>query len=82
MKVRVIPLPREVTITYFKKSGKYYTTEEAMWPSDDKHYTGWAPFEEVVRLRDMYAVCMESPMGFPVFCHPQSVSPASGPKEG
>lgn len=58
--------PRTVEIVYFKPSGKYYTTdEEVPWPRDPSHYTGWAPFSSLHRIRDMFAVCMETPLGFP-----------------
>lgn len=58
-------LSHPVKITYFKQSGKYYTEEEALWPADPKHYTGWAPFPDVVRIKDMIAVCFDAPQGFP-----------------
>lgn len=55
-----------VTIHYFKSSGKWYCSDEDVeWPSDADHYTKWAPFESVVRLKDMVAICMETPMGYP-----------------
>ena len=60
------------TITYFKPSGKYYTEDKNVeWPRDPKHYNGWKPFDDVVRIKGMFAVCMESPLGYPQFCHPQ-----------
>jgi hypothetical protein len=62
----------KVVIQYFKMSGKWYTDDEDVeWPEDKNHYTGWKPFEDVVRLKDMFAVCMESPLGYPQFCWPQ-----------
>lgn len=61
-----------VTITYFKTSGKYYTEDEAVeWRRDVNHFTGWQDFSAVVRLRDMFAVCMETPLGYPTFHYPQ-----------
>lgn len=56
----------KVSITYFKLTGKYYTTDENVeWPPDTSHYSGWAPFKTLVRIKDMVAVCMETPLGFP-----------------
>lgn len=56
-----------VKITYFKaSSGKYYLEDERVeWKADPNHYTGWRDFSEVVRLHDMIAVCMNTPLGFP-----------------
>jgi hypothetical protein len=54
-------------VVYFKPgSGKYYTIDEQTpWPRDPSHYTGWAPFSSLHRIQDMFAVCMETPLGFP-----------------
>lgn len=61
-----------VSITYFKPSGKYYTTDENVyWPEDKSHYTGWAPFRQLHRIKGMIAVCMgENPLGFPQLSPP------------
>jgi hypothetical protein len=62
----------KVKISYFKPSGKWHADDDdAEWPRDPKHYTGWAPFEDVVCLKDMFAVCMETPLGFPQLCYPK-----------
>jgi hypothetical protein len=62
----------KVVITYFKPSGKYYCQDEdAEWPEDPTHFTKWAPFEAVARIKGMIAVCMESPLGYPQFVYPQ-----------
>jgi hypothetical protein len=58
----------KVRITYFKPTGKYYTTEDAEWEEDPAHYSGWKPFIAVVRMQNMIAVCLDSPLGYPV-CH-------------
>lgn len=64
--------PVLVEITYFKRSGKYYCTDEGVeWPRDPNHYSGWAPFSSLHRIKEMYAVCMEGPLGFPHFSHPK-----------
>ncbi len=60
----------KVLIYYFKSSGKFYTEEETEWPEDPKHYDGWAHFDTIVRLRTMHAVCIETPLGHPVFTKP------------
>lgn len=59
--------PRLVEIVYFKPgSGKYYTEDkEVSWPRDPSHYTGWATFTSLHRIKDMFAVCLETPLGFP-----------------
>ena len=62
----------KVTITYFKSSGKYYTEDDDVeWPEDPTHYNGWKPFKDLVRIRSMIAVCMDTPMGFPIVQPPQ-----------
>lgn len=67
----VTPHPFLVTITYFKPSGKYYCEDEDVtWPEDETHFTKWTPFEALVRVRDMFAVCMETPLGYPQFAYP------------
>lgn len=57
----------KVTIHYFKPdSGKWYCDDEDVeWPADPNHYTGFKPFAEIVRMKDMFAVCLETPLGFP-----------------
>lgn len=67
----------KVTITYFKPSGKYYTEEETDWPVDPAHWTKWKPFEDVVRIKNMIAVCIDAPHGFP-----QMHVPSNLPVEG
>lgn len=64
--------PVLVTIHYFKPgSGKHYTEDEdVLWFPDASHYNKWQPFSSLVRLRDMFAVCMATPLGFPVGCPP------------
>jgi hypothetical protein len=67
----------KVTITYFKPSGKYYTEDENVeWSPDATHYTGWAPFERVVRIKAMFAVCFNAPHGFPQMYVPQGAADA------
>ena len=63
--------PTRVTIHYFKPSGKWYCDDEGVeWPRDPDHYSGWVPFDRIARLKDMFAVCMENPLGFPQFARP------------
>ncbi len=57
--------PFEAHVTYFKASGKYYTSEKTPWPRDPTHHSGWVPFASLHRLRDMTAVCLETPVGYP-----------------
>ena len=59
--------PCLVTIHYFKPlSGKWmYTDEDVEWAPDPTHYTKWRDFRELQRLKDMTAVCILSPLGFP-----------------
>lgn len=64
--------PVLVTISYFKPSGKWYTTDEdVLWGPDPNHYDGWKDFRQIVRLKDMFAVCMQTPLGFPQSCPPE-----------
>lgn len=66
--------PVIVTISYFKVSGKWYCDDEDIeWSRDADHYTGWVPFRSLHRIEEMYAVCMENPLGFPQFDHPIKV---------
>lgn len=81
-KYQVVPSEREavlekqlVTITYFKPSGKYYCEDENVeWckrlvpNSNDER---WDPFEKIVRIKYMFAVCMENPLGFPQMWVPE-----------
>ena len=66
--------PVLVTIHYFKpQSGKWgYTDEGIEWPPDPSDYTGWKEFKEIRRLPEFTAVCIDTPLGFPV-CHPSKV---------
>lgn len=59
--------PVVVTIRYFKPtSGKWYCNDEDVtWAPDPDHYTGWRAFKDLVRLKDMTAVCIDSPLGVP-----------------
>jgi hypothetical protein len=54
-----------VTITYFKDTGKYYTEEKEKWYRDPTHYSKWKKFDDVPRIKDMLAVCIDTPLGFP-----------------
>ncbi len=65
----------KVNITYFKpRSGKYYITDENVeWPKDPEHYSGFIPFSSLVRIKDMIAVCMENPLGFPQMHVPEDI---------
>lgn len=54
-----------VTITYFKPGGKWYMTEEEKWYRDPEHYSKWQKFDDVPRCKDMIAVCIDTPLGFP-----------------
>ncbi len=62
--------PKVYQITYFRKSGKYYTTDEVIWPTDDPDHSGFNPLSSFHRIKTMYAVCMEAPHGFPQFSPP------------
>lgn len=63
--------PVMVSIVYFKPSGKWYCEDESvLWQPDPNHYTKWAPFETLHRIRGMFAVCMGTPLGFPVSSPP------------
>lgn len=63
--------PTRVTIHYFKPSGKWYCDDENVeWPRDPEHYSGWQPIAQLARLKDMIAVCLESPLGFPQMALP------------
>ncbi len=56
----------KVTVHYFKPSGKWYCDDEDVeWPAAMTHYSGWASFDDIVRLKDMVAVCIDTPLGFP-----------------
>lgn len=55
----------KVNITYFKANGKHYTDEDVEWPPDLTHYSKWAPFERIVRIKTMHAVCLANPLGYP-----------------
>lgn len=59
--------PVLVTIHYFKPtSGKWYCDDEnVVWAPDPSHYTGWQDFRALHRLRNMTAVCIVTPLGFP-----------------
>lgn len=59
--------PVRVSIHYFKPtSGKWYCDDENVeWRPDAGNYTGWQDFRELHRLKDMTAVCLVSPLGFP-----------------
>ena len=60
-----------VTIHYFKPgSGKWNTDREIEWPRDPEHYTRWRSFEKVTRLPDLVAVCIDTPLGYPVLGYP------------
>lgn len=64
--------PTRVTVHYFKRTGKWYCDDEDVeWPRDPEHYTGWATLRSLHRIEDMYAVCLENPLGFPQFSHPK-----------
>ena len=59
--------PVVVSIVYFKPRGKWYCEDESvLWHPDPSHYTKWQPFEALHRIRAMFAVCMATPLGFPV----------------
>lgn len=66
--------PVLVTIHYFKPhSGKWgYTDEGIEWAPDPSDYTGWKGFKRITRLPEFTAVCIDTPLGFPV-CHPSKV---------
>lgn len=59
--------PVLVSIHYFKPtSGKWYCEDEDVeWKPDPNHFTGWQNFRELHRLKDMMAVCLVNPLGFP-----------------
>ncbi len=62
----------KVVISYFKPSGKWYTDDEDVdWPRDPLHYSGWATLQSLHRIKTMFAVCMENPLGFPQFSKPR-----------
>jgi len=64
--------PKTHTITYFKPSGKYYCEDTGVvWPTDKPDHSGFNPLHTFQRIRDMYAVCMDAPHGFPQFSKPQ-----------
>jgi hypothetical protein len=64
----------KVSIHYFKPSGKWYTQDDNVeWPTDAVYYTGFAPFTSLHRIKSMFAVCMENPLGFPQFSRPTVV---------
>lgn len=69
----------KVLITYFKPSGKYYTEEEVEWPTDSSHWTEWKAFEDVARIKNMIAVCMVAPHGFPQMHVPPRVKELCAP---
>ncbi len=55
-------------ICYFKaNSGKYYTTDVVEWPTDAPDHSGYNPISSFHRIKDMHAVCMDAPQGFPQF---------------
>ncbi len=54
-------------ICYFKASGKYYTTDIVEWPTDAPDHSGYNPISSLHRIKDMHAVCMDAPQGFPQF---------------
>jgi len=57
----------KVTIHYFKLSGKWYCDDENVeWPENPKNVT----LKSLHRISDMYAVCLENPLGFPQFSLP------------
>ena len=64
--------PVLVRIDYFKpQSGKWYTEDQdVLWSPDAEHYTRWQPFSTLVRLKEMWAVCMATPLGYPIACPP------------
>ena len=63
----------EHEIVYFKASGKYYTSEKVEWPKDAPDHSGWNPLSTFHRIKEMYAVCMDTPHGFPQFSPPKTV---------
>lgn len=59
----------KVLVQFFKPYGKWYTSETIEWQADPGHHTKWKPFDTVLpkdRLLGMVAVCIDSPLGFPV----------------
>ncbi len=54
-------------ICYFKASGKYYTTDVVEWSTDAPDHSGYNPISSFHRIKDMHAVCMDAPHGFPQF---------------
>lgn len=59
--------PVLVSIHYFKPTtGKWYCEDESVeWKPDATHFDGWQPFSQLHRLKDMTAVCLLTPLGFP-----------------
>jgi hypothetical protein len=55
----------QYVVTYFKQSGKYYTEESVEWPKGTLGIH--VPLSSVHRIKDMHAVCIDSPFGFPQF---------------
>lgn len=59
--------PVMVKVHYFKPTtGKWYTEENVAWKPDNSHFTGWQSFNELHRLKGMTAVCLDTPLGYPV----------------
>ena len=69
--------PVRVRIAYFKsQSGKWYTEDQdVLWSPDAEYHTRWQPFSSLVRLQEMWAVCMATPLGYPIACPPSRSSP-------
>lgn len=54
----------QVTVMYFKPSGKWYTTEEITLP--DESWSWDIRVRQALRIKGMHAVIMEpNPWGFP-----------------
>jgi hypothetical protein len=64
---------KQYEIVYFKPSGKYYTDEKVTWPKDAPDHSGWNPLSTFHRIKEMYAVCMDAPHGFPQFSPPKTI---------
>lgn len=64
---------KRCTVTYFKPSGKFYTEDkDVQWLADPDDCEKWQRFEDVVRIKDMIAVCFDSPHGYPQMYVPKS----------
>lgn len=74
----------KIKISFFKVWGKWSHDAEIEWPADPDHYTGWKDFRELMAGKEQAAVCMESPMGYPIMHVPTALAEemARGPQGG